>query len=114
MSTYTAVGQGISRIDAVSRVTGRALYADDFQLPGMLHGKLLLSPLPHAKILKIDTCKAEKLPGVKAVITAKDAPAHRFGGLIKDRLVFAREKVRYAGEPVAAVAAVDMYFMMYV
>ncbi len=107
MSTYTAVGQGISRIDAVSRVTGRALYADDFQLPGMLHGKLLFSPLPHAKILKIDTSKAEKLPGVKAVITANDAPAHRFGGLIKDRLVFAREKVRYAGEPIAAVAAVD-------
>ncbi|RMF90172.1 MAG: xanthine dehydrogenase family protein molybdopterin-binding subunit [Nitrospinota bacterium] len=107
MASHTAVGQRVTRIDAADRVTGRARYADDFRLPGMLYGKLLLSPLPHARIRRIDTSRAERLAGVKAVITAQDAPEHRFGGLIKDRLIFAREKVRYAGEPIAAVAAVD-------
>jgi CO/xanthine dehydrogenase Mo-binding subunit len=107
MADYAVVGKRIARIDADVRVTGKAIFGDDVQLPGMLHGKILRSPHAHARILRLDTSKAERLPGVKAVVTAKDAPETPFGGVIKDRWVFARDKVRYMGEPLAAVAAID-------
>jgi CO/xanthine dehydrogenase Mo-binding subunit len=68
------VGKPLPRIDGKVKVTGTAVYADDLMLPGMLHGKLLRSPFAHAKIINIDTSKAEKLPGVRAVITGKDFP----------------------------------------
>ncbi|MDQ3831634.1 MAG: molybdopterin-dependent oxidoreductase, partial [Candidatus Tectomicrobia bacterium] len=107
MPEYAVVGKGITRIDADVRVTGKAIFGDDIQLPGLLHGKVLRSPHAHARILRLDTSKAEGLPGVKAVVTAKDAPDTAAGGVIKDRWIFARDKVRYMGEPIAAVAATD-------
>jgi CO/xanthine dehydrogenase Mo-binding subunit len=74
----------------------------------MLMCKVLKSPKPHARILHIDTSRAQALPGVRAVITGRDVPDARFGnGAVKDKRLFALDKVRYIGEPVAAVAAVD-------
>jgi xanthine dehydrogenase molybdenum-binding subunit len=109
MPDYAVVGKPITRIDADVRVTGKAIFGDDVQLPGLLHGKILRSPHAHARIVRLDTSKAERLPGVKAIVTAKDAPETPFGGVIKDRWIFAREKVRYMGEPIAAVAAADAH-----
>ncbi|MBI3326406.1 MAG: xanthine dehydrogenase family protein molybdopterin-binding subunit [Nitrospinae bacterium] len=106
-SEYAVVGKGVTRIDGAVRVTGKAVFGDDVSLPGLLHGKVLRSPHAHARILRLDTGKAEQLPGVQAVITAKDAPETPSGGMIKDRWIFARDKVRYMGEPLAAVAAPD-------
>ena len=106
------IGKRIPRIDGAVKVTGEAKYTVDIQLPGMLCAKILRSPLPHAKIIRIDTSKAEKMPGVKAVITGKDAWDVRHGFVETprypaDQYVLANERVRYLGEEVAAVAAVD-------
>ena len=73
----------------------------------MLHGKILRSPHPHAKIVSIDTSEAEKMPGVKAVITGKDLPDVRFGSATSERYILARGVVRFVGEAIAAVAATD-------
>ena len=73
----------------------------------MLHGKALRSPYPHARIVSIDVRRARQLPGVSAAITSADLPDQRFGSSIQDEPFLARGKVRYAGEPVAAVAAID-------
>src|SRR3990172_3971004 len=70
---YAVIGKPTPRIDAAVKVTGRASYAADLILPGMLWGKVLHSPHPHARILHIDTSRAERLPGVRAVVTGKDA-----------------------------------------
>ena len=105
MADYTLLGKRLPKPDAVNRVTGRMIYADDTQLPGGLAGKILGSPVAHGRIRRLDTSKAEQLPGVHAVITAKDAPTSRYGGIIKDKLVFASDIVRYHGDPIAAVAA---------
>jgi CO/xanthine dehydrogenase Mo-binding subunit len=105
MTEYAVVGKRVTRIDADVRVTGKAIFGDDVQLPGLLHGKVLRSPHAHARIRRLDASKAERLPGVRAVVTAEDAPETPFGGVIKDRWIFARDKVRYMGEPIAAVAA---------
>ncbi|MCY1017175.1 xanthine dehydrogenase family protein molybdopterin-binding subunit [Pyxidicoccus sp. MSG2] len=102
------VGQSVPRPDAREKVTGRALYTDDLVLPGMLHGALLGSPHPHARILSYDTSRAKALPGVRAVLTAEDLPPVDIGPVIKDQPLLARGRVRYSGEPVAAVAAVDL------
>src|SRR3990172_2111533 len=108
---YSVVGKSLPRVDAPAKVTGQALYGTDAQLAGMLWSKILRSPLPHARIRGIDPSPALTLAGVKAVITAQDFPLVRYGQAIgpglKDRTVIARDKVRYLGEPVAAVAAVD-------
>jgi len=104
---YTAIAKRIPRADSMAKVTGEARYTADISLPNMLWGKILRSPLPHAKILNIETNKAERVPGVKAVVTSKDAPDVMYGVLVKDQTLFARQKVRYIGEPVAAVAATD-------
>jgi CO/xanthine dehydrogenase Mo-binding subunit len=88
-----------------SKVTGKANYLDDLELPGMLHAKILRSPHAHAQILSIDASMAQALPGVKAVLTAADCPATKFGLDIADATILARGKVRYAGEEVAGVAA---------
>src|SRR5215212_9604370 len=98
------VGARAQRLDARDKVTGRARYVGDLQLPGMLHGKIVRSDRPHARIIGIDISAAEALPGVEAVVTAAQASG-RFGELIKDQTVFAVDRVRYVGEPVAAVAA---------
>ena len=108
MPEEQVLGKNYPRVDAADKVSGRSQYAGDVYLPGMLICKVLKSSRPHARILSIDTSKAERVPGVRAVITGKDVPDVRFGsGAVKDRRVFALEKVRYVGEPLAAVAAVD-------
>jgi 4-hydroxybenzoyl-CoA reductase subunit alpha len=110
MSDFQIIGKRIPRPDGRAMVTGRLKYINDIYLPGMLYGKILRSPHAHAKIVKIDTSEAERLPGVKAVITAEDTPKVKFQTSyygVKDEYALAVDKVRYVGEPVAAVAAVD-------
>lgn len=103
----TMIGQSIPRIDGLAKVTGQAIYADDFPLPRRLQARVLRSPLPHARIVHLDTQRAKSLPGVRAVITSSDLPDRRYGILIRDIRLLARDRVLYAGEAVAAVAAVD-------
>ena len=106
---YSVVGKRIPRIDAYERVTGQAQYTGDIQLPGMLYARVLRSPHPHAKIVGIDTSKAEKLPGVKAVIHHGNAKIPwSSGGHTHPRFIF-NNPVRFAGDAVAAVAATDRY-----
>ncbi len=102
------IGRPLMRVDVMDKVTGDTLFADDIHLPRMLFGKMLLSTQPHARIVRIDTSRAEMLPGVKAVLTGKDLPV-QYGILpvSQDETALAQEKVRYVGEPVAAVAALD-------
>ena len=104
------IGQSVPRIDALDKVTGRAAYVGDLEVPGMLHGKILRSPLPHAVVKEIDVRKALKLPGVVAVLTRDDLEGLDpfYGAVVRDRPFIATDKVRYQGEPVAAVAAVDL------
>ena len=90
MADFQTIGQRHIRVDALDKVTGKAMYAGDVYLPGMLMCKLLVSTHSHARIVRIDTSAAEELPGVKAVITGKDYPDARFGsGALKDRRVMA-------------------------
>ncbi len=106
MAELTVVGQPITRVDAMEKVTGETVYGYDLALPNMLYGKVLYGTKPHAKIKRIDTSKAKKFPGVVAVITGKDT-TWTHGEAIKDKPFLAQGKIRYIGEPVAAVAAVD-------
>lgn len=100
------VGQSLPRVDGVEKVTGKAKFVGDLFIPGMLHGKILRSPYAHARIRSIDASKAEALPGVFGILTAADlADLHP---IYNGRPVVAMNKVRYVGEPVAAVAAVDL------
>jgi CO/xanthine dehydrogenase Mo-binding subunit/aerobic-type carbon monoxide dehydrogenase small subunit (CoxS/CutS family) len=101
------IGRSIYRSDALEHVTGTAIFGADVTRPGMVCGKILRSDYAHARIRNIDTSSAEKLNGVLAVVTGKDVPEGYFGVDIKDQLVFARDKVRYRGDAVAAVAAVS-------
>jgi len=101
------VGQPIPGVEGPAKVNGLCKYTADVDRPGILWGKTLRSPLPHARILNIDTLKAQSLPGVKAVITAHDVSRRLVGASLKDMPVLARDRVRYVGEEVAAVAAVD-------
>ncbi len=109
MEQYSLVGKGIRRVDTTAKATGEAVYSADLKLPRMLVGKVLRSPFAHAKILSVDTSRAERLPGVKAVVTAADTCGDRWGVFryTQDQQFLPTEKVRYAGEEVAAVAAVD-------
>ena len=108
-TTFNVVGQRLPMHDAAAKAKGTAQFTDDILLPGMLHGKILRSPLPHARILNIDTSQAVKLPGVKGVVTGRDIPDRVYGIVPKahDEHALAREKVRYIGDDVAAVCAVD-------
>jgi CO/xanthine dehydrogenase Mo-binding subunit len=102
------IGHPEPRSDGEEKVTGKAIYTVDVELPGMAHGKILRSPYAHARITRIDASKAEKIPGVFAVITRADqARLGMFGAAYKDQTIVAVDKVRYVGDPVAAVAAVD-------
>lgn len=101
------IGDSVIRRDAVEKVTGSAKYVFDIKRPGMLYAKVLRSPLPHARILNIDTSAAKALPGVKAVVTGKDLKGIRVGAWLVDQQPYASEVVRYIGDPVAGVAAVD-------
>jgi len=105
---YQVVGRAESRSDGDDKVTGKAIYTVDVKLPGMIHGKILRSPYAHARLTRIDASQAENLPGGFAVITRADqARLRMFGAAYKDQTIVAVDKVRYAGDPVAAVAAVD-------
>ncbi len=103
---YQWVGKSPLRIDTKDKIRGQAVYIDDLKLPGMLYGKVLRSRYPHAIILGIDTYRAEKLPGVRGVVIGTDIP-YQHGEALLDKPFLAIEKVRYAGEGLAAVAAID-------
>lgn len=107
---YAVIGHPLPKKDGWVKVTGEARFADDLYFPGMLHGKLLRSPHPHAKILHMDSSRAEKLTGVRGVVTGKDFPGVLYGNFAhtRDYLPLAIDRVRYIGEEVAAVAAVDL------
>ena len=101
------IGQSLPRADSWEKVTGQAVYALDFKLPGMLYAKVLRSPLAHARVLNVDTEKAARLKGVRALATGRESNLRRYGGAIADSYFIAWDKVRFIGEPVAALAAVD-------
>jgi len=105
----TSVGVSMPRVDAADKATGRAIYTDDIALPNMVYGKILGSPIAHGRIKRIDTSKAEALPGVLAVMTGKDVPDTTYGVSPPryDEYVLAKDKVRHVGDEVAAVAAID-------
>jgi len=100
------VGKPFPRIDAPAKLTGTAEYVHDIRLPGMLYSRILKSPYASAKILSIDVSEAKKLPGVKAILTGEKLN-YKVGLYMIDKEILARDVVRYQGEPVAAVAAVD-------
>jgi len=110
MEERYVIGKRLPRIESLDKALGRAKFASDQTLPGMLFGKILRSPHAHARILAIDPSRAEKLPGVKAVITAKDTLGLKYlhaGPPFQDKLILAKDKVRYVGDEIAAVAAVN-------
>ncbi len=100
------VGRPLQRPDAAAKATGRAMYIHDLQRPGMLYGKVRFADHPHARILHIDTSKAERLPGVRAVITADNTPQVRMG-FLRDNFALKGGKVRQQRDEIAAVAAID-------
>lgn len=106
---FSVLSSRATRLDAPAKATGRAVYTDDIKLSGMLYGAIKQSPVAHAKITRIDTAKAEALPGVHAVLTAQNAPNTYYGvsPARYDEKVFAADKVMYVGDEIAAVAAVD-------
>lgn len=102
------VGRDRPRLDSTAKVTGRALYTVDIQKPGMLHAKVLRSPHAHARILSVDASAARSLAGVTAVVTREEIRGlHSYGTYVKDQPIVATDAVRYVGDVVAAVAAVD-------
>lgn len=103
--SYQTVGKPLPRIEGVDKVTGKTQYAADVPVEGLLWGKVLRSPVPHARIVRIDTEKAKNLAGVRAVLTGADLPPVYVGSRMKDMPVLAKERVRFVGDPVAAVAA---------
>src|SRR5216684_4325189 len=108
MNDFSIIGRPIAMIDAAGKTTGAGKYTDDLSVPGMLIGKILHSPHPHARIKRIDSTRAEQLEGVIAVVTGKDAP-NPYGILPvgHDEHALALDKVRYMGDNVACVAAVS-------
>ncbi len=104
---FSVVGQRVRRPEGYEKVTGDARYVADIVLPGMLIGRILRSPYPHARIVRIDTSKAEKLPGVRTVATAEDTIKQGWGAFFPDQYPLSLGKARYVGEEVAAVAAID-------
>ncbi len=101
------IGSSIPRVDAVDKVTGAAKFADDLQFgPGLLYGRLVRSPHPHARVIKIDARQALALPGVKAIATGADTPG-TIGLYLQDRHIFATDRVRYIGDPVAGIVATN-------
>ncbi|MGD0236715.1 MAG: xanthine dehydrogenase family protein molybdopterin-binding subunit [Syntrophorhabdales bacterium] len=103
----TQIGKRLPMVDSREKAMGKAIYYSDLALSGMLHGKILRSPHPHARILNIDVDRAVALPGVRAVIFSKDVPSEKYGVQVADRPILAQDKVRFVGEEVAAVAAID-------
>jgi xanthine dehydrogenase molybdenum-binding subunit len=113
-NTHRLVGKNYTTPDLVAKVTGRARYAEDFKADGMLFAKLLLSPMPHARVTRIDASQALAMPGVKAVLTVDDLPAVVAGANLGEGITASAFSERgltneplYEGEPILAVAAVD-------
>ncbi|MEJ2037378.1 MAG: hypothetical protein P8X55_00405 [Desulfosarcinaceae bacterium] len=109
---FNIVGKDVPRTDGQAKAAGTAMYTDDFKLPGMLHGKILRSPIAHGRILNVDLSRAAALPGVKCVMTAEDTLKIKYGNWrlfpqTQDEYPLAVDKVRYIGDEVAAVAAID-------
>jgi len=106
---HDVVGHGVTRYDAPDKVTGRAIYTGDLKLPDMIYGKILTSSVAHGRIRRLDTTRAKALPGVLAVLTGKDVPDTLYGvsPARYDEHILAKEFVRYVGDEVAAVAAID-------
>jgi CO/xanthine dehydrogenase Mo-binding subunit len=104
---FTEVGRSVDRRDADAKMRGEAAFAGDVEVPRMLHGKVLRSEVAHARILRIETTEAEAMPGVVCVMTGGDLHGidPYYGHALKDRPLLALDRVRFAGEPVAAVAA---------
>ncbi|MBI2998290.1 MAG: hypothetical protein HYY46_07520, partial [Deltaproteobacteria bacterium] len=105
--------ENVRRLDYETKVTGRAQYLADMSVPGMCHGKILRSPYPHARIIRIDASQALKVPGVVAVLTRDDILHDEgiepfYGPVFKDQTIVATEKVRHVGDPVAAAAALTV------
>src|SRR6476660_8193241 len=112
--TNKLVGQNYTTPDLVAKVTGKARYAEDWKADGMLFTKLLLSPMPHARVTRLDTSAALAIPGVKAILTADDLPGSQAGATLGENVVATAQGERpltmepvYEGEPILAVAAVD-------
>jgi 4-hydroxybenzoyl-CoA reductase subunit alpha len=110
MREHQVINSRTRRIDTPAKATGRAVFVDDISKPGMLYGALLQSPIAHGKILGIDTSEAAKLPGVRCIVTATEAGLTPYGvsPARYDETLFCHEKVRYVGDEIAAVAAVDL------
>ena len=106
---YSVAGSNAHRVDGVEKVTGKAVYTSDIQLPGMAYARILRSPVAHAKLVKVDASKAKELPGVIATLTRDDIQGfnYKYGATYKDQSIVAVDKVRYVGDPVAAVLADD-------
>ena len=105
-SKHKIIGRPERRVDAWGKVTGRAKFAEDYNVGHQLWGKVLRSKYPHAKILSIDASKAKEMPGVEAILTAKDIPgAKTFGIVLKNQQILAEDRVRYLGDGVVLVAA---------
>ncbi|MFQ5872175.1 MAG: xanthine dehydrogenase family protein molybdopterin-binding subunit [Dehalococcoidia bacterium] len=107
-----SIGQSVPYVDGRERVTGHVEYVLNLEIPGMLYGKVLRSPYPHARILTVDTSQAERLPGVIAILKGSDIANHpevrtQFGPVYRDQSIVAIDKARFVGDPVAAVAAID-------
>jgi CO/xanthine dehydrogenase Mo-binding subunit len=107
MMAHRIVGQPIGKLEGIGKVSGQARYSGDVTLPGLVWGKALRSPLPHARIVRIDTSRARALPGVLAVLAAQDLPDILVGRRMFDMPMLARDRVRFVGEKVAVVAAAD-------
>ena len=103
----SALGTNVSRVDGPAKIRGWAQYTGDIELPGMVYAKVLRSTHPHARLLRVDASKAEKFPGVVAVLTRDDLGGQKstFGSVVKDQGIVATERVRYVGDVIAAVAA---------
>ena len=106
---FNIAGKDARRVDGIEKVTGQALYTGDLQLPGMAYAKILRSPVPHARLVKVDASKAKQLTGVIETLTRDDIKGfqYKYGATYKDQSIVAVDKVRYVGDPVAAVLAED-------
>jgi len=108
MTDRQFIGKPANRVDALEKVMGTARFTGDYYLPGMLVARCYRSPIPHGRIVSIDTSEARKIPGVRAIITCDDFVDHgRFGFPIVDMYMLAHERVRYTGDPIVAIAADD-------
>ena len=105
MADFKVIGKAVTREDGSDKVSGRTVYTADVHLPGLLWGKILRSPYPHARIKRIDTRKAQQVTGVKAIITGADVKDCLIGKQIRDMPALCWDKVRFIGDRVAAVAA---------